>query len=142
MKTGYMFLGWFTENNESITDESIVRISDNHILYAHWIEISSQVEIVFATKDMTREEIERVIKEYTEDYFEIVVIEGNSGADETQVIIKFADPERAEEFVRNVNTGSEWGKEGGLIKRVHFNSGNILGISILPTPYSLFICLY
>ena len=35
-RTGYSFLGWFTEKNESITGESIVEIPDNHTLYAHW----------------------------------------------------------------------------------------------------------
>ena len=36
-RTGYTFAGWFTEKNENVTKETIVRISDNHTLYAHWI---------------------------------------------------------------------------------------------------------
>ena len=116
-RTGYAFFGWFNEKNESITEESIVKVPRNHTLCARWLEISRYVEIVFSTKDMTREEIENAVKKYTDTDFVIVEIE--SGAEEMRVIVGFFDAEVAEEFVRNVN--AELGRgEKDLIKRTNF----------------------
>ena len=117
-RTGYTFLGWFTEKDESITGESIVETPDDHTLYAHWLEVTPiQVEIVFSTKDMDKEEIERVIKKYTDADFKITMLE--SIADETRAIVDFFDAERATEFIRNVNAALERG-EANKIKRVGF----------------------
>ena len=117
-RTGYTFLGWFTEKNESITEESIVNTPDNHTIYAHWLEVrQNQVEIVFSTKDMTKNEIEEAIKKYTEADFTITVIENIS--DEIRVIVEFVDAEKANEFVRDANAALEKG-EGDKIKRVDF----------------------
>ena len=117
--TGHTFLGWFTEKNESITRESIVKTPDNHTLYAQWLEITpSQVEIVFNTKDMTKKEIEKVIKKYTDAEFKITVIEGIT--DEVRVIVEFVDAESAEEFFRSVNAVLSTGEEEDSIKRVDF----------------------
>ena len=135
-RTGYTFLGWFTEKNESITEESIVKTPGNHILYAHWLEITqSQVEIVFNTKDMGMEEVEEVIKKYTDDTdFKIAVIEAIT--DEIRVIIEFVDAERAKEFVRNVNAAPEHG-EGDMIKRIDFVQEGIISFSPAHHPMRL-----
>ena len=117
-RTGYTFLGWFNEKNESVTKESIVKIPRNHTLHTHWLEFSPrQVEIVFRTKDMTRKEIKESIKKYTDADFEIAMIK--QGVDETRVIIEFVDINRAKEFVRVVSDELERGEEG-LVKRVRF----------------------
>ena len=117
-RTGYPFIGWFTENNESITEESIVAISGNHTLHAHWLEISSKVEIVFSKKDMTQDEIEEVIKQYTDAKF--VIIEVESGADEMRVIVEFIDSVVAQGFINNVDNESKTVGEVNLIKRIGF----------------------
>ena len=118
-RTGYTFLGWFTEKNESITAESIVKTSDNHTLFAHWLEVTqNQVEIVFRTKDMGKEEIEEVIRKYTNADFTITVIEsGDSGEDGMRVIIEFIDEEMAENFIEIVKASSE---AEGTIKDLKF----------------------
>ena len=116
-RTGHVFFGWFNEKNESITEESIVKVPRNHTLCARWLEISRWVEIVFDTKEMAQKEIEKVVKKYTDADFVIVEIE--SGAEEMRVIVGFVDAEVAEEFVRNVN--AELGRgEKDLIKRANF----------------------
>ena len=138
-RTGYMFLGWLTERNESITEESIVKIPRNHTLHAYWVEISWYVEIVFDTKDMTQEEIERVVKKYTDAEFVIVEIE--SGADEMRVIVGFVDAEVAEEFVRNVN--AELGRgEKNLIKRIDFAQEGSGSFSLGYIPMRVLLCLF
>ena len=120
-RTGYTFVGWFTEKNESITGESIVKIPDNHTLYAHWLEVAqSQVEIVFSKKDMGKKEIEEAIRKYTNADFKITVIESSDGdEDGMRVIVEFVDAEEAKEFSRTVNTAIKRG-EVSLIKRVDF----------------------
>ena len=117
-RTGHTFLGWFNEKNESITTESIVNIPDNHTLYAHWLEVTPiQVEIVFAKKDMGKEEIEEAIRKYTDADFKITVIE--SITDEMRVIVEFVDAEEANMFVRNVDDALDRG-EGDKIEKVGF----------------------
>ena len=61
------------------------------------------VEIIFDTKDMNREEIVDIIKDYTDEEFVIerFVVDNSTG--ETTVIIRFMDNEKAGEFVRKVN---------------------------------------
>ena len=134
--TGHTFLGWFTEKNESITAESIVEIPDNHTLYAHWLEVTqSQVEIVFSTKDMGKEEIEEVIKKYTDAEFTITVIE--SIADEVRVIVEFIDAEKANNFIENVENSSE---AKDIIKDVKFVFDSTTSFSPAHRPMNL-LCL-
>ena len=141
-RTGYTFAGWYTEKNESITEESIVKIPDNHTLFAHWAENptnqtvnpTKQVEIVFSTKDMTRKEIEEIVKKYTEADFAITVIESNN--EETRVIVEFVDTKKAEEFVRNVNV--ELGRgEKNKFKRIEFVQEGSWSFSIAYHPMTL-----
>ena len=137
-RTGHTFLGWFSEKNESITEESIVKIPDNHTLCAQWLEITQgQVEIVFSTKDMSEEEIEEVIRKYTDADFKITVIE--SGDDEIRVIVEFVDAEKADEFFRRVNAVIKRG-EVSLIKRVDFVQEGTPSFSSAHLPMSL-LCL-
>ena len=134
--TGSSFIGWLTEKNESITEGSIVKIPNNHTLYADWKEVTqSQVEIVFSTKDMAKEEIEAVIKKYTDAEFTISVIENNE--DEVRVIVEFVDSEKANEFVRKVNTAPETEKEDDQIKRVGSSSENPHGNSFSPAHHPM-----
>ena len=129
----HTFLGWFTEKNESITNESIVIIADNHTLFAHWLEVTQgQVEIVFSTKDMTNEEIEKIIKKYTDADFKITVIE--STTDEIRVIVEFVDTEKAESFIETVRNSSK-GKT--LIKRVGFIQEGTISFSPAYHPMNL-----
>ena len=122
-RTGNTFLGWFNEMNESITKESIVKIPRNHTLHAYWLEFSRrQVEIVFGTKDISKEEIEESIKKYTDAVFEIAVNE--RGVDKTRVIIESVGINKAKEFVRVINDELDRGEEGlvmrsGLLKKAH-----------------------
>ena len=137
-RTGHTFIGWFTEKNESITAGSIVKIPNNHTLYAHWLEVTqSQVEIVFSTKDMSKKEIEEVIRKYTKADFKITVIESGSGdEDGMRVIVEFVDFEKANEFSRNVNDAPSQG-EGDKIKRVDFVQKDFGSFSPVHYPMSL-----
>ncbi len=40
-RDGYTFEGWFTENNQLITSETIVTIPENHTLFARWMSSAS-----------------------------------------------------------------------------------------------------
>ena len=134
-RTGYTFLGWFTEKNESVTAGSIVKTPANHTLYAQWLEIrQNQVEIVFAKKDMGKDEIEEVIKKYTEDAeFTITIIESSDDDDGIRVIIEFIDTERAESFIETVEASSD---AKDIIKTVGFVQG-LGSFSVTYLPMSL-----
>ena len=63
-RIGYTFLGWFTEKNESVTKDSIVRIPRNHTLHTYWLEFyQRQVEIVFGAKDLIQKRDRRINQE-------------------------------------------------------------------------------
>ena len=80
---------------------------------------------------MTRKEIEKNFRKYTKADFEIAVFESNN--EETRVIIKFTNAERAEEFFRNANSAPEL-REGGLIKRVKFVQEGFMSFFNLVSP--------
>lgn len=118
-KAGFIFVGWLIEKNEMITNESIVKVASDHILYAAWEEIPSEkVEIIFGTKDLSKEEVREILKPYISVEYEIIKFE-NSGPDEIRVIIEFTDVEHAERFVRDIR--EVIGRDVLLIKRVVFN---------------------
>ena len=137
-RTGYRFLGWFTENNESVTSESVVSIPNNHTLIAQWEEVTSQVEIVFGTKDLTEERVKEIIREYTnDDDFKIIVFEEKDG--EIRVVVKFADKEKADSFVEKIEASSGESKNG--IRNVGFIQGDINSFSLVFCPIQAFLCL-
>ena len=118
--TGHTFLGWFNERNVSVTSNSVVAIPNNHTLTAQWKAIpTSQVEIVFGTKDLTDEKIKEIVRQYTDAKFTIIRVENDNTGDIT-VIVQFTDIGEAEEFVRKVNTSER--KEEDKIKRIGFTS--------------------
>lgn len=118
-RSGYMFTGWFNENGEVITNGTIVNTTKNHTLQAQWDEAFDCVEIVFGTKDLSNEEIERIVKQYTDAEFTILEVEDND-ADKMVVIIKFNDIKDAVDFVRTVNSSSD----NNFIRKVSFNPVN------------------
>ena len=46
-KTGYTFTGWFTEEEERITEETIVSIGSDHTLYARWTINNYTITFIF-----------------------------------------------------------------------------------------------
>ena len=135
-KEGFTFLGWFTENNESVTGETIVSIPNDHTLYAHWEEIPTMnVEIVFETKDLSYEEIKEIIEKYTDDKeFSITKIEEDG---ELRVIVAFKDAEAASSFVDNIRAGSET----SVIRKVGFIHGEAGSFSTTFDPF-LFLSIF
>ena len=142
-RTGHRFFGWFTEGNESVTNETIVIIARNHTLIAQWEEISASqvnvpssqtdsssnkevpskyVEIVFETKSLTRKKVEEIISQYVKSAdFTIVRLEVTK-FEETKAIIKFIDAEEANEFVRMVKVTGR--NSGGFIRSVSLIYGH------------------
>ena len=119
-KTGHSFVGWFDEKNESITKDTVVTSPYPHTLTAQWKEIqTTQVEIVFETKDLSEDKVKAIINGYTDADFTVVKYEDNeSGV--IKVIVKFNDVGAAEEFVRTVKTTSD--ATENKIKQIGFNS--------------------
>lgn len=142
-RSGYAFLGWFTGKNESVTEESIVKIPDNHTLQAQWsknepgkVEVPiNGVEIVFGSKDMTKEELEDIMSRHTKAEYEILIFE-NDGTSETRVIIKFTDSNEAKNFVESIKESN--GSLADLVKFVDYNSGGIISFSMNSYPMALF----
>ena len=135
-RDGYMFLGWFTEDNKKITNETISSIPENYTLHAEWSEKTAQVQIVFETKELTQKEIEKIIEKYTDEEFTIIRFE-ESESGEIRAIIKFKDIERAESFIETIKTSSEAGN--GLIKEIVY-SNYLPSLSSMNSP-SFFVML-
>ena len=110
-RKGYIFVRWNNTAFEFMPDHDIVT-------KAIWNETTQYVEIVFDTKDMSKDDIENIIKKFTDSTdFTIEGFEVDKDSGETKVIIKFTDTEKAEEFFDNVHTNSE---HIALIKRMDF----------------------
>ena len=97
-KEGYTFGGW--------SPRPVTVPSHNITINANWAQITSEyVEIVFDTKELTKKEAEKFIRELTNDNFIIKEFVGDKG--ETRVIIKFTDKGSAEDFVGAFERSSE-----------------------------------
>ena len=169
-RTGYTFLGWFTEETGGeVTSEMTFLVADNQTLYAHWsinsytvtfdfgngtnttssfpfndtitypedmtregyifngwtpnparmpaedITVTAQwnetteyVEIVFSTKDLSREQVEEIIEKYVPSGAEFIIekFERDENTGETVVIIKFTDQREATNFIEEISTSS------------------------------------
>ena len=61
------------------------------------------VEIVFSTKELNKADAEAAIRELTDAQFIIEMIDKDSEADGTVVIVRFVEAEEAANFVRKVD---------------------------------------
>ena len=127
-RDNYIFAGWLTENNESVTSGSVVNIPNNHTLYAKWEENTTKyVEIIFETKDLSDEKIREIIEKYTEADYKISRMESE---DELRVIVEFKDVEEAVSFVEKIRESSEMSG----IKKVAFIYDKITSFSTMSYP--------
>ena len=78
---GYTFVGWFLDNVE-ITEESIVELTDNVTLVAHWNKIDALVKI--ASKNRLSNAIEY---DGTYSYFDTLIKAINSASENDELII-------------------------------------------------------
>ena len=129
-KAGYGFVGWFSENNESVTSETKVTIPNNHTLHARWERSSIYVEIAFTTKDITEEEVKEIINSYVdgENFADAKIEKDNTG--QIKVIVKLDDPEKASNFVETIRDSSD--KEAKKIKTIGFATNYAVSFS---TPF-------
>ena len=76
------------------------------------------VEITFSTKELSREEAEKIIEKYTNGAEFVIEEFGSNGSGDVKMIIKFIDKKEATSFVEKVSASSDTGK--GIIKVVGF----------------------
>ena len=137
-KEDFRFIGWFTENNESVTNETVVVTANNHTLHAQWKEIQPGfVEIVFEKKEISEEEIRDVANKYTNAEFTIQKIEVDKSG-EIRVIIKFDDSENAKSFVETIKTSSNATER---VEYIPFYKGDSLSMGLHPMMEGLIIFL-
>ena len=76
-------------------------------IVAQWekVVVSDFVEIIFDRKNMTEEEVKKVLKDIIQDNFTIEKVENDKGTGEIKIIFRFNDPEKAKDFVRTVSEG-------------------------------------
>ena len=91
---------------------------------------------MFGKKDLKEEEVERIIREYTDSEFSIEKFEVDNEMGEVRVIIKFVDVSKAVEFVRTVNEIERL--ENNFIRNVNVVSeNNSFSPIITPTFFNL-----
>lgn len=98
-RSDYAFDGWTSDPD--VTDGKMP--ASDVTFTAKWTKATEYVEIVFGSKDIKKDDIEGIIKKYTNDKFVIEQV-STSDTGEIKVIIKFVDKKSAETFVRTVNT--------------------------------------
>ena len=128
-RSGYTFLGWFTEKGEAVTTSTAVSVADNHTLRAQWKEIvSDKVEIVFAPSTMTRKDVEEFVRRYSGGVFCVMKI-GN-GEGRTRAVVKFAEIGEAVEFVERVRVSSD--SETEMVRKIGYAPYESLSVVLLP----------
>ena len=116
-RSGHVFLGWFTDESEPVTEDTTVRVPGNHTLHAHWKETpSDKVEIVFVSKGLGRKEAEDFARRYTAAEFRVLKYT-NDEPEGVRIVLKFADVADAVSFVETVRAASE---AMGAVKRIGF----------------------
>ena len=93
------------------------------------------MEIVLNAENLTREDIEEFIREYTDAEFTITLIESTED-EEVRVIVKFSDVENAKSFVDTVKASND-GKT--TIKKVGFIREGPGSFSAMFHPMKLFL---
>ena len=93
------------------------------------------MEIVFSSKNLTREEIEEFIREYTDDEFVIIKVDYESSGG-TLVIIEFSDAENAKSFVETVKASND---AKTTITKVGYIQGGAKSFSAMFQPMKLFL---
>ena len=128
----HTFAGW---NNTGITT-----VPDYDITFtAQWIygELGNWIEIIFEKKDITEEEIQRMIERYGDYTFTIEKF-GTDDDSNTVVIIKFEDVGEAKSFVEAITMGSD----STIIKKIDFIEKPVESLSRMIVPSLLFFCRY
>ena len=91
------------------------------------------LEIIFS-KDVDKDDVERIITKFTDGTFTIEAFESNEDAGETRVIVRFIDSSKAEKFIRDVNENLE----DSYVKRV----GLLSSFSPFTLPFVLLSFLF
>ena len=106
MREGFTFSGW-SPNPERMPAENI-------FINAQWniTKPSEYVEIVFAKKNMTREEAKAIIKKYIPEGEECTIVKFENGEDGTIVIIKFEEKSEANKFINAINENITFSRLG------------------------------
>ena len=99
------------------------------------------VEIVFGRKDLSREEIERIIKPFTDEDFFIEKIEVDDTTGETTVIVRFKDTEEAENFIETIKASSEFGNGTITSIKAISNGPGSFSFGLAPLSWLLFLVL-
>ena len=99
---GYKFSGWKPK-------PTVMPASDLTVKAQVFMD-TLYVEIVLGTADLTESEVFDLLKIYTNSSFIIDSFEADSSEGKTRVIVKFTDPEDANEFVEKVKDEIDNGK--------------------------------
>ena len=100
-KKGYAFNGWEPKPERMAAHDVTV--------VAQWVKGNSSeyIEIVIDKKDLTKEEVEKIIKKTTNDEIEIIKFEEDKDTGEVKISSKFKDAEEAKNFVDAIKETSE-----------------------------------
>ena len=139
MRTGYMFKGWFSEEGVPIVDGTIVKVAKNHTIHAEWTEITSEkVEIIFASNNMTREDVEDFVRGYTNAKFDIIKLEAHGAEEGLRVVVKFAELNDAVAFVDAVRASSS---AKGVVQKIGYAPNESFSSTLYPAFLTLIFIL-
>ena len=129
MKRGYTFNEWKPKPERMPANDTTV--------VAQWTvnTSSSIVEIVIMKKNMTKEGVEKIIKEIIDKNFVIDKIEEDKSTGETTVIIRFDDAKGAKNFVDAIEAS---GNSDMGITIIGFLSEKLISLSSTCKPFFSF----
>lgn len=142
-RSGYTFVGWVNERNESVTSATVVETARDHTLYARWEEIPSEyVEVTFWKNGLGNKDIERAVRKHTKEDFRVkrVTEEKDEGkASGTKAVVKFGDVQDAKLFVEDVRASSS--DEDIKVVRFILDYEESLSLMVSPVLLSIVFCL-
>ena len=103
--------------------------------------VSDLVEVVLDVKNMTKEQVKKIIKQHTDEEFEIKEFEADEATGETAVIIRFTEAEKAGKFARKTKEAVSISSEAFIkhIKTVKNDESQSLSFVLAPCLAFMFI---
>lgn len=132
IKSGYLLDEWDTE----FTTMPAYNLN----VSAKWMKITKYVEITFSTENIKKEDVENVVKKFSNNTFSIINNALAKENGETKVVVEFTSSSSSLKFVKAARAASSSDLSELNIKRVAFAEGiKSFALSIIPLSFIMLL---
>ena len=133
-RTGYTFLGWFSDDRKHITNETVVRLQGT-TQYVEWTEITSdKVEIIFVSKGI-KKNVKGFGKGYRSTKFRAIKVEVHE-QEGVGAAVKFEEVNNAVDFTNAVKGQVQ---RKGIVEKIEYALKESFSLALHPAFLLLFM---